>query len=609
MVLHLDDINWVQDKHPLVEELGKLVNKKYNPGIDAVLEVTFNYAHFWDGKRYNTSLFQEYAWVKREDNGSLVLTREKAESLEYDSIPWFRANYELDYEDLKEVFLSKCNEDRSRFEDLATRIQNESLWNLENYWIWIKEKRILLDTITKSIHLIDAVINSADFELEKAWYIHGLQEQEIYDKIKITEWLETRVFGPKIIDNERESLLSLVYLNKWIDTYEAMSNNDKQQKVWSIKGSRVLNNEELTRLKLYRDRMQWVISENWYKIWTVKPTKKQENPTTKLFEKLSNVSIPRDTIINLMQWSIGSQWMRQTVKLSNRKNPYDGPEIFEFPNSEDYASLSFERVLRLLVHEISGHYINQATHEAGVNGNTRLDGNIEKEEWLAKLLELTMQWKSVTGEDVISPAFITVLAGEIFAWEELTDFIDLYTNISERKTTPENTSDRRNRLYPDGYVWVQHKDVTYVRGLLRIVDFLQWSGNIENLFVWKVWLDAIENGDIKFDQENMLFPILIAEVLLYYIMSATSSSGNTENMKFIHVGFIEYMKEKYKWLVNEESFQKLIDAKLNFWQLKGLMKNIAPLLLEIKEQTSDDAIKDSSERVSSILSWYDKKAA
>jgi hypothetical protein len=45
-------------------------------------------------------------------------------------------------------------------------------------------------------------------------------------------------------------------------------------------------------------------------------------------------------------------------------------------------------------------------------------------------------------------------------------------DISERKSDPKANMNRRKRNYPDDYVGVQHKDVTYVRGLIRVADYL-----------------------------------------------------------------------------------------------------------------------------------------
>lgn len=42
---------------------------------------------------------------------------------------------------------------------------------------------------------------------------------------------------------------------------------------------------------------------------------------------------------------------------------YDGPNELEVPESAKYNELSFDRVLKLMIHEIGVHYVNQATSE------------------------------------------------------------------------------------------------------------------------------------------------------------------------------------------------------------------------------------------------------
>jgi len=598
MALHLDDISSI-DKHPCIDKLGTLVNKKHNPWIDAILEVTYGYKDIWNGKRYNTSLFEEYCWIERTSEWRLIRKEWQREVLEHDMMPWFHASIELDYWELKEVFITKASWDIDKFKELYEQIRETPEEELVEYWIWESEKKILLETIDHNICLLRLAVNGIDFELEKAGYNHGLTEDEISSKIQENERLEKIVFGGNILDNKKESEFAFQYLTRWFQEYCDMTPEQKQKRVDEKMAERVLDDAESDRLEWYISRIATTISEKWHSTKTIKP-KEHENLTRDFFKKFSHVRIPRDIVKNFFQWTIDLQWMRQSVEVTSKWSIYDGPSVLEIPNSEAFETLDFERVCGLLVHEISGHYVNQANHEAWAYGNARTSWNIEKEEWLAMLSEKLVKWLPVSWPNVMNPSFIMVLASEIFSGEELKDFIDLYMDISERKSSPDANLERRKRNYPDNYVWVQHKDVAYVRWLIRVTEYLDvWTEDswwdIENLFVWKVWIDSIINWDFQFDEQKMLFPILNVEVMLFYIMNAL-----WENKKLKHDDFVKYMKLKYKWIISEKSFKKLEDTKLDRKTFKAMLGTISPIINEFSEQQASNSNESPSGNINKI---------
>jgi len=605
MVLHLDRIGKTE-KHPCIDKLGVLVNKKYNPWIDAILEVTYGYQSIWNGKRYNTSLFKEYCWIERTSEWRLMRTEWQQEALEHHMMPWFSASIELDYCELKEVFITKAQWDITKFENLAQEIRDTDNNELLEYWIGESEKKVLLETIEHNVCLLKLAINGIDFELEKTWYDHGLDDNEINEKIAENERLEKIVFWGNILESKKESEFAFEYLMKWFKEHFAKSQEEQQKRVDDKLASRVLDKTEKARLEWYIKEIWEAVSWKGYSI-EAKKVKEHNNLTRDFFKKFSHVRIPREVFKNFFQWTIDLQWMRQTVEVTQKGSIYDGPTKLEIPDSESFETLDFERVCWLLVHEISWHYINQANHEAGAYGNVRLSWNIEKEEWLAMLSEKLVKWLPVSWADVMNPSFIMVLASEIFSGEKLKDFIDLYMDISERKSSSDANLARRKRNYPDDYVWVQHKDVAYVRGLIRVTDYLDVDSedswwNIEDLFVWKVGIQSILDGDFSFDEDKMLFPILNVEVMLFYIMNAL-----WENKRVRHKDFVAYMKEKYKWVVSEASMKKLEKTKLWPKHFREMLWTISPIMQEFKNQApaNDNAVpeivSETCDRIADIV--------
>jgi len=585
MVLKLSHVEQQDEKHPIISKLWELVNKNNNPWIDGILEVTYWYHNFGEWLRYNKSLFTEYAGIDFPSDGT-----------------------HIDFERLKQAFTTKAESDISSFSNLLWELEDIPIDDLLKYWIWELEKATLLKTIQDCINLLRLALNSIDFELEKAWYTHGMTQDEIQVKISMNEKLEKWVFGWNILDdnNKQESEYALQYLKRWFKEYLDLWPEKQQKRVEQWYASRVLDSSEQKRLSWYISTISQKLWELWYST-EFEEAKQQENITRKFFKDFSHIRIPRDIVKNFFQWTIDLQEMRQNVAVTSKGSIYDGPTTLEIPDSEEFETLDFERVCWLLVHEISWHYVNQANHEASAYWDVRTSGNIEKEEWLAMLSEKMVKWLWVTWVDAMNASFIMVMASEIFAWEELKDFIDLYMDISERKSSPEANLARRKRNYPDDYVWVQHKDVAYVRWLLRVVDYIWADGgnskwNIEDLFVWKVWLDSIIEWDMRFDEEKMLFPILNVEVMLFYIMNMI-----WENKKLRHEDFVAYMGEKYKWVVSEASLDKLKNEKLGPKSFRQMLWTISPIISEFTNQAPandnsiPDVLWDTSDRINEIV--------
>jgi len=299
MVLHVSDLE-NSEKHPCIEKLWDIVNKSNNPWIDAILEVTYGYKNIWNGKRYNTSLFEEYCWVK------YYWPDEREELLDYDSMPWSTLDqwinlflspeeWVMDYKEIKNIFISKASWDIDKFKELSNEIEQTRSEELSEYWIWENEKKILLETIDHNICLLQLAINGIDFELEKAWYKHGLSEDEISSKIQENERLEKIVFGGNILDNKKESEFAFQYLMRGFKEYSDMTLEQKQKRVDEKMAQRVLDSDESDRLEWYIGRIAAAIREKGHSTEFIKP-KEHTNPTRDFFKKYSHVRIPRDVV-------------------------------------------------------------------------------------------------------------------------------------------------------------------------------------------------------------------------------------------------------------------------------------------------------------------------
>ena len=588
MVLHTSEISEISQQHPLIGKLWELVDKNNNPWIDAILEVTYWYTKIENWKYYNTSLFEEYCWFPyvSEDEYSVFLENNDI-PLQNVDVPQL-----IDYWKLKNKFISKAEWDIEKFSSLFNEITNTNEQDFAAYWIGSNEKKVLIESIEHNICLVKLAINWLDFELEKAWYVHWMNEEEIQEKIQENERLEKIVFWGNILDNQKESEYAYQYMMKTFKNHLDKSQEEQQKRVDDGLAKRVLNCPETDRLSWYMRRIEKKILSKWY---SISPSKKNEvqNPTRDFFRKFSHVRIPREKIKNFFQDTISLQWMRQWVKITEKGAIYDWPDNLEIPGSESFESLDFERVCWLAVHEILAHYVNQANHENWTFWKVRLSWNVEKEEWLAMLVEKMFKGLPVTWEDAVNHSFIMVLAAEIFSWDELEDFIDLYMDISERKSSVLKNLQRRKRNYPDNYIGVQHKDVAYVRWLIRVADYL-WNTDsnepawhIEDLFVWKVWLGSIIAWDFRFDEEKMLFPILSTDIMLFYIMN----SLNWKSIRDLgHDKFISYITDKYKWVVSEKSLKKLEETKLWPGLFRSTLRTIQPI---VEEFTTQNAANDN----------------
>jgi hypothetical protein len=225
-----------------------------------------------------------------------------------------------------------------------------------------------------------------------------------------------------------------------------------------------------------------------------------------LDDELFSVQIPRQTYIELFTLALQSYNLSIPVITAQRWSIYDWRHALEVPYYDDYATLSFRRILKLIAHEIETHYV--------VLHNTDLLlwwmkwwFNLAREEGLAKFQEFLLTWLPLE-EIRVTDWLPLLLMGEILSTEQFLDFLNLYRKMHGIIASGMLRLLRVKRNYPLFKPWVNHKDVTYSRGLQQIAAYVQWWWNYASLFLSKVDFDDMHIIQNSIDtQKQIMQPI------------------------------------------------------------------------------------------------------
>lgn len=558
------DLSRNRSKEDFESDLNSLVDVEENPWIDAILEVTYSkYPTFenWEDENvvFNKDVFYKFAWY---------------------NLP---SDWIIDFEKLQGQFTSKIEEVRVKFNNLQIELESSDYYNEDP-----NKKKILKEAIEYNLKLLELAEEGFVFEMEKAGYKHWLSDSEVEDKIRRIEILETDIFGGKIIENQQESELCFEYMQSKMLEYRSISNEKKAERIDSKKATRLLKNNELIRLQWYFDKISRVISDKWYEIREIQETRKDKNSTSEFLELYWNNMISREVYVDMFQKCIDLLWLPQKVRITSVTGIYDGPDFLDIPDNEKYAELPLDRVMKLISHEIMWHYVNQSVHEESF-WKVRGAWNVEKEEWLAKFLDTVVLGWDVTWIWAIVPNMSRILAWEILEPHEFEDFVDLYWEITEKKTAHNIwTILRHKRNYPLWYRWVQHKDVTYSRWLIKVVNFLKNGWWIDNLFKWKFSINDIKewitgNQNFKLNtKDNPFNPVMVTDIMLFFMISKTS-----EEYEFTENWFSKYITEKYWDYLSQEDISEELLSKISSTDFRKVFSIISPILQSI-ESVSDE---------------------
>ena len=536
--------------------LNRLLDSKEIPWIDTIIEVTYSYDSFnydWKRYHYNSSLFSDFCNYENPiDKKNSILK----EGMTLESI---------DFEEIKDIFFKKTSDIKIAL--LKIKIELEE-WDFDD--LDENKKLIVLEAIDYNIKLIDLAQNWFDFELAKAWYNNGLSEEEIENKIKENERLETLAFWWKISKNKYEAELTYKYIVEQVNSWL----NDKK-----------ISYEEHERLVWYLEKIWNILVANGFNL--ISPhyqidfeDNSSESLTWSFLSKYWSVEIPRESYYQLFKSNFEMHWIEKEVKSSSVSWVYDWPNSLEFSEKKIFDTLTIERILKLKSHEIAEHYVSQQNHEVSWWLKIRWAWNVEKSEWLAKLMDGLVIWKKIEWTWIIIPNFARILAWEILSKGEQKDFIDLFWKCTEKKTSDESVFLRQNRNYPFEYTWVQHKDVTYIRWLIKVLIYLEELWDIKDLFKWKFSLEDIKNWKADFVQD-LLYPIFVSDMIIFYFICEEN-----HDLKFNHKNFIDFLRDKYSNALPNFDWSEV--EKVNISELKIFSSMIKIVRESVKMNVSSN---------------------
>lgn len=513
-----------------VSVLEKLSNFMKQPWMSELLERTFMYDEKSriDGVPYNTTFFQQIGWYSYEQ--------------------W--ENGDINKDKLLRIFSDKMKFRISELDEIIRDLKQDSSNTIKS--------EIEIEWINYMILSINTAISAAPIELEKSTKTPILSDNERQRLVDEVEKWQEKLYGPKLSENLDEIMSSLEMLCE--EYYD---------------GKQYLTPEQDQQFKdIYNKLIQQIKKKPEYKdilfpdLESYKKKKITVNEITNVaLKKAENIDIPREIYMKLWQQYIDAMWLRQKVLLNpGASSLYDGPDSLDVPDSTDYEDRKLIKVLSLMTHEISAHYVNQSTTEN--NGfQIRWAWNVVKEEWLAVVMEWLLEWKKLSDLKWAAISFPYILAWELLSKEDRQLLVDLRIRMDiDVKWKYWDTQNKRDlrlmRWYPLDYKWAQRKDCSYWRWKNKIIDLLlNRKCSILDLFKWKFSIEEILSGRIWeiITKENTVFPLLFPEMLIFLIAKWRKW--------FTHAKFIEYLKEKYKGDVDEEDLNSITVIK-EFSKLK-----------------------------------------
>lgn len=229
----------------------------------------------------------------------------------------------------------------------------------------------------------------------------------------------------------------------------------------------------------------------------------------------------------------------------NRSSIFDGEKALEIPASEAYATLSLERILLLISHEIMTHAVTQKNGEQFFEG-ARTRGNIEKDEGLAMFMEAItsgVSWQHAA-DRMRGISESRTLGAELLSSEELAEWTDLGKDEAMLR--------RISRNFPYGR-GAQRKDLLYGNGLQKVVEYVEKGGDIKSLFSGKFGFEDIASGSFDFSRHpEILYPIFLSDIILYFLDERTK-----QGKKMNHHEFIQFLRDKYGSLLPSADYDRI----------------------------------------------------
>ncbi len=463
----------------------------FHGNLEKIIEVTYSYREIGDGNILNETLFEEYTWK---------------------TFP------ETNLRELGLISKTKLQLQVFSIEKIIKRVQRLNVSSrMESLRRWI-----FIDALRYVALVIENAVLGLDFELEKAWIGHDLSVSKVKQRVTQIEKHEKQLFGPKVIENTEEfSACYNFVLKNHNEKRERLSPEDKRLMKRCLKKIRDSSKCELIKTpKVEIKKVEWVFLKSEI----------ERKDYRKIFDLVCEL-----------------YGLPQKTKLTNAGSIYDGDVYLEIPRNELFSSISVERLLKLLTHEVESHYIN-AFNGKILLWNFRGAKNLPKEEWLAMFMERIYHWYNYDNISNIVESSFTILAWECLPGEDFEDFMRIMGKEYECKYSYTTAVIRSKRNYSLNYPWVQHKDVVYFRGLTETVKYLKEGWLFFKLFLWKVGFRDIDNiFDIyqaSEKKEKCIFPIFISDLITYYLLEKEKN----KDFVFHSWEYCLYLKKKYWFL-------------------------------------------------------------
>ncbi len=444
------------------------------PGVEKLLGNIIVYHPITrTGKKffYNVTLFEDFCGIKHSKNFNYTQLRHN------------------------------CSE---KLESLMAELQKLEEKMSNNY--------IFHQALDENIITLQFLKNGLEFELLKAGARITISERDYANKLKLQEIYEAKLYGGKIIDHPFEAGLCL---HEIIRAYKSHKER--------------LSKHEQAQYKTYISIINQVLEERWYTIHSQKTPYKKYHAQTKIFlKRYGRLPIQRQLYTEIFQKSLNILWLSHINIIHTDWNWFSvGKNEFRIPSWSRYDEISLGKMFRLIYHEIVWHLLNWKNHQACFY-DIRGKGSIMKEEWVAMLLENIMLWESFQNLDLKPASFCRILAWEILEGWDFRSFIRLRKKLLRGKVFTTTATFLRHKIwYPRYQIGVQHKDVTYVRWLIEVMNYIKKWWNPRALFSGKFWLQDIASGRCDFsDASEFQAPLPIIDIIIYAIMSWNDSPAD-----------------------------------------------------------------------------------
>ena len=495
-------------KENIIQITNKINKIILENNLEKIIEMTYSYEKISDKFYYNTTLFTSYVDISLDLNNNI--------------------NYLL----IKHKVEEKLNNNISDILELITKLKDDAL---DEKW------RILYKSLIYIKKILKVALLWLEFELEKAGYISDLTILEKQKKVEEIEEIEELNFWLKVKNNLSEIKLIHDFLfSLFVDTKSKISASEQ-----------LFFLSYINKLNIFLDK----------KDLEAKIIKKQKSKF-----KFWNYDISRENYIKIFNFILENIYeLPQKAIITNASSIYDWEKFLEVPNKDTHKNLTYKRVLELIVHEIDSHYINWYNNKI-LLWEFRWARNLEKEEWLAKVMESFLNWDDENSAIFVPTYMAKILYSELYSWDDFYKFIDIYNKMHTLRRKPTNEFLRQKRNYSLELKWGQHKDISYWRWMLKTLDYLKGWWDFANLFLWKVWFEdllKIEKISLEYGS-RILFPIFIWDIISSFLESKEKWIEFNLDAKIIS----KYLENKYnlKWI---EKF--------------NLEKNISQKLVEIKK--------------------------